>query len=217
MIQTKRVALDYIGRRGSATNISRAQRIEYARQLMEKELLPHVGMEPHTEGKKAYFLGYVVNRLLLCALHRQGEDDRDHYANKRLDLAGPLLSGLFRILLKKLRKDVMMYLQRCVDSSKDFNLTAALKVKTITNGLKYALATGNWGLQGAATKAGVSQVLNRLTYASSLSHLRRVNTPLAKEGKSARPRQLHNTHWGYVWCVSFPFSLSLSSFLFFTN
>lgn len=49
-----------------------------------------------------------------------------------------------------------------------------------------------------STKAGVSQVLNRYTYASTLSHLRRCNTPLGREGKIAKPRQLHNTHWGMV-------------------
>merc|ERR1711990_567868 len=47
-------------------------------------------------------------------------------------------------------------------------------------------------------RAGVSQVLNRLTYASTLSHLRRLNTPLGREGKQAKPRQLHNTHWGFI-------------------
>ena len=41
-------------------------------------------------------------------------------------------------------------------------------------------------------------MLNRLTFASSLSHLRRLNTPLAKQGKLAKPRQLHNSHWGMV-------------------
>lgn len=55
----------------------------------------------------------------------------------------------------------------------------------ITDGLKYSLATGNWGDKKTATKAGVSQVLNRLTYASALSHLRRLNTPLGREGKQA--------------------------------
>lgn len=54
------------------------------------------------------------------------------------------------------------------------------------------------GDKGNTTKAGVSQVLNRLTYASSLSHLRRSNTPLARTGKQAKPRQLHNSHWGMV-------------------
>lgn len=77
------VHIDFIGRRGSATNVLRADRINYAKQLLEKELLPHIGIDPSHSNKKAYFLGYVVNRLLLCSLGRQGEDDRDHYANKR--------------------------------------------------------------------------------------------------------------------------------------
>merc|ERR1740138_690345 len=33
---------------------------------------------------------------------------------------------------------------------------------------------------------------------ATLSHLRRMITPLARSGKLAKPRQLHNTHWGLV-------------------
>lgn len=40
------------------------------------------------------------------------------------------------------------------------------------------------------------KVLNRLTFASTLSHLRRVNSPIGRDGKLAKPRQLHNTLWG---------------------
>nr|BCB28863.1 DNA-dependent RNA polymerase II second largest subunit [Mycoleptodonoides aitchisonii] len=136
----------------------------------------------------------MIHRLLLAALERRDLDDRDHFGKKRLDLAGPLLANLFRMLFRKLTKDVYRYLQ------KEFNLSLAVKHNTITNGLKYSLATGNWGDQkkSMASKAGVSQVLNRYTYASTLSHLRRCNTPLGREGKIAKPRQLHNTHWGMV-------------------
>jgi DNA-directed RNA polymerase II subunit RPB2 len=42
------------------------------------------------------------------------------------------------------------------------------------------------------------QVLNRLAYASTLSHLRRINSPVGREGKLAKPRQLHNTQWGII-------------------
>ncbi|OQR95634.1 DNA-directed RNA polymerase II [Thraustotheca clavata] len=198
VIQDQEVALDFIGRRGSAINVTKSERLRYAQDILQKEMLPHVGIEDHNETKKAYFLGYVVHKLLMCSLGRIGEDDRDHYGNKRLDLAGPLLGGLFRILFKKLTKDVKSYLQKCVDAGRDFQLSLAIKSKTITNGLRYSLATGNWGMQKTASKAGVSQVLNRLTYASSLSHLRRLNTPLGREGKQAKPRQLHNTHWGMI-------------------
>lgn len=46
------------------------------------------------------------------------------------------------------------------------------------------------------------QVLNRLTYASTLSHLRRVNSPIGREGKLAKPRQLHNRWAAAVFCAS---------------
>lgn len=73
----------------------------------------------------------------------------------------------------------------------------AIRPNTITDGLKYALATGNWGKRDN-TRAGVSQVLNRYTFTSTLSHLRRTNTPIGRDSKAAKPRQLHNTHWGMV-------------------
>ncbi|WZZ25172.1 hypothetical protein YC2023_008573 [Brassica napus] len=184
VIQNQQVALDYIGKRGAPMGVTKEKRIKYAKDILQKEMLPHVGVGEFCETKKAYYFGYIIHRLLLCALGRRPEDDRDHYGNKRLDLAGPLLGGLFRM---------------CVDNGKEVNLQFAIKAKTITSGLKYSLATGNWGQANAAgTRAGVSQVLNRLTYASTLSHLRRLNSPIGREGKLAKPRQLHNSQWGMM-------------------
>ncbi|KAJ2878759.1 DNA-dependent RNA polymerase II, partial [Coemansia aciculifera] len=142
----------------------------------------------------------MIHRLLLCALERREPDDRDHYGKKRMDLGGPLLASLFRTLFRKLTKETTMYLQKCIDSNREFNMNMAVQQGTITNGLRYALATGNWGEQKKAmqARAGVSQVLNRYTFASTLSHLRRCNTPIGRDGKIAKPRQLHNTHWGLV-------------------
>jgi len=197
-IQNQTVALDYIGKRGTAINVGRRERVQYARDILQKEMLPHVGVEEHNETKKAFFLGYIVHKILMCSLGRLHEDDRDHLGKKRLDLAGPLLGSLFRILFKKLTKNVQRYLKKCVESGKEFNLEKAINAKTISDGLKYSLATGNWGDKRDASRAGVSQVLNRLTYASALSHLRRCNAPLAKEGKLAKPRMLHCTHWGMI-------------------
>jgi DNA-directed RNA polymerase II subunit RPB2 len=198
VIQSKILALDFIGKRGSAVNVGRNERISYARGLLQKELLPHVGTDEVCETKKAFFMGYVVHKLLMCSLGRLEPDDRDHYGKKRLDLAGPLVAGLFRTLFRTLTKNVKKYLTKCLDEGRQFVLGVAIKSQTITHGLKYSLATGNWGEMASATRAGVSQVLNRLTYASALSHLRRLNTPLGREGKQAKPRQLHNTHWGMI-------------------
>ncbi|CAN8067772.1 unnamed protein product [Agarophyton chilense] len=193
-------ALDFIGRRGPGKGgLSRADRIKYGRDVLQLELLPHIGTEPGSEMKKSYYLGYMVNKLLHVALGRQREDDRDHYGNKRLDLAGPLLTTLFRQLLRKLMKDVRANAKRIINAGGDVDLNSLVKSSIITNGLKYALSTGNWNSAGGApTKTGVSQVLSRLTFASSLSHLRRMNSPIGREGKLAKPRQLHNTHWGMI-------------------
>ena len=60
------------------------------------------------------------------------------------------------------------------------------------------MATGNWGMKMNANKQGVSQVLNRLTFISTLSHCRRVQTPTDNTGKLIPPRKLHSTSWGYV-------------------
>ena len=79
------------------------------------------------------------------------------------------------------------------------NIYKIIKSTTIENGIKRALATGDFGIKNTnSNKVGVAQVLNRLTYISSLSHLRRINTPIDKSGKLIPPRKLHNTQWGFV-------------------
>jgi DNA-directed RNA polymerase II subunit RPB2 len=199
LIQDRPAALDWIGRRtGQAGTADR--RMRYARDLLRKEFLPHISQEQGSETKKAFFLGYMINRLLLVALGRREEDDRDHFGKKRLDLAGPLMANLFRQVWARAMKDMNRYLQRCIENNQDFNVLQAIKAQTVTSGLRYSLSTGNWGEQkkAASARAGVSQVLNRYTYASTLSHLRRTNTPIGRDGKLAKPRQLHNTHWGLV-------------------
>uniref|UniRef100_A0A452TSD5 DNA-directed RNA polymerase subunit beta n=1 Tax=Ursus maritimus TaxID=29073 RepID=A0A452TSD5_URSMA len=185
VIQEQNVALNFIGSRGAKPGVTKEKRIKYAKEVLQKEMLPHVGVSDFCETKKAYFLGYMVHRLLLAALGRRELDDRDHYGNKRLDLAGPLLAFLFRGMFKNLLKEVRIYAQKFIDRGKDFNLELAIKTRIISDGLKYSLATGNWGDQKKAhqARAGVSQVLNRLTFASTLSHLRRLNSPIGRDGK----------------------------------
>jgi len=199
-IQTQDVALDFIGKRGIKMFNEREKRIQSAQERLEKDMLPHIATTPNNEQKKAFFIGYMVHRLCNAALGRTGEDDRDHYGKKRVDMAGYLMGSLFRQLFRKFVDEATISLKKDVDARKDMNLRSSFKPRLITIGLRNALSTGNWGIAkaGQAPKTGVSQVLNRLTFASSVSHLRRLNTPIMKQGKLARPRQLHNTHWGMV-------------------
>ena len=179
----------------------------FALEVLNNDLFPHC----RTTEQKIYFLGYMTNCLLKCSLGIENVSDRDSYVNKRIDLTGTLLNNLFRNYFNKMVKDMQKQTVREINtgswrSTNDYesiinmtNIYKIVKPTTIENGIKRALATGDFGVkQVNSNKVGVAQVLNRLTYISSLSHLRRVNTPIDKNGKLIPPRKLHSTSWGFL-------------------
>ena len=180
---------------------------EFTLEVINSDLFPHC----HTQEQKTYFLGYMTNRLIQTSLGWLTTSDRDSYLNKRIDTCGILLNNLFRNYFNKLVKDMQKQIVREMNngswkSNEDYgnivnmtNIYKIIKSTTIENGLKRALATGDFGIKHInSNKVGVAQVLNRLTYISSLSHLRRINTPIDKSGKLIPPRKLHNTTWGFL-------------------
>jgi DNA-directed RNA polymerase beta subunit/intein/homing endonuclease len=183
------------------------KKYEFTMDILSNDLFPHC----HSVTQKIYFLGYMTYRLLLASFEITKQDDRDSYVNKRVDLTGTLLNNLFRNYFNKLVKDMEKQIIREINTgswkSTDnyeniINLTNIYKIvksTTIENGLKRALATGDFGIKHTnSNKVGVAQVLNRLTYVSSLSHARRISTPTDKSGKLVPPRKLHNTSWGFA-------------------
>jgi DNA-directed RNA polymerase beta subunit len=180
---------------------------EFALDVLNNDLFPHC----HNMTEKIYFLGYMANKLLQTSFGNSPCSDRDSYLNKRIDLTGSLLNNLFRNYFNKLVKDMQKQIIREINngswrSTEDYNsiinltnIYKIIKSTTIENGLKRALATGDFGIkQVNSNKVGVAQVLNRLTYIASLSHLRRINTPIDKSGKLIPPRKLHNSSWGFL-------------------
>jgi len=180
---------------------------EFTKSVLDNDLFPHCP----SKTEKIYFLGYMINKLLRTSFGWRKPDDRDSYSNKRLDLAGSLINNLFRNYFNKLVKDMQKQIIREInngswqstDNVKNIinqtNIYKIIKSTTIENGIKRALATGDFGIKNTnSQKVGVAQVLNRLTYISTLSHLRRINTPIDKSGKLIPPRKLHNTQWGFI-------------------
>jgi DNA-directed RNA polymerase II subunit RPB2 len=187
-----------------------AKKRTFTQDVLNNDLFPHC----HNATQKIYFLGYMVNRIIRCSLDMAKQDDRDSYVNKRVDLTGALLNNLFRNYFNKLVKDMSKQIIKEINtgswrSTDDHmsivnktNIYKIIKSTTIENGIKRALSTGDFGIKNVnSNKVGVAQVLNRLTYVSSLSHLRRINTPVDKSGKLIAPRKLHNTTWGFL-CVA---------------
>lgn len=185
---TRLNALKYIGLQAIHT-LKETERIDYARQVVENELFPHMGITSSIK-EKAYFLGYIVHKLLSTHLGMRKEDDRDDYMNKRVESSGVLCYELFRQLFKKYTSTIVTNIEKKKQIPDAMAIIPRLPI--ITNGLRHCFGTGNWGVpKNIYIRTGVSQILSRLSYGATLSNLRRITIPVGKESKNAKIRQIH--------------------------
>ena len=186
--------------------------------ILADEFFPHIcestiGSADSVDYAKACLLAYMTRKVLWVSQGRIVNDDRDGYSNKRVDLPGFLLANLFRTYFSsKMVKDIRSSLGKEIHNGswkasgnyEDIinvgNIYKIIKSTIIDVGFRSSLATGNFGSAklGGPTKIGVSQVLNRLNYLASISHMRRCSTPIEKTGKLIQPRKLHNTSIMFV-------------------
>lgn len=191
-VQTEEEAIQHISLSIPAS-AAKDNKMAYTTEVVKTKLLPHLGITASTR-EKALFLGHVVNKLISTYIGLRKKDDIDHYNNKRFEPSGVLFTELFRNLFKQYLKTLSTQLSR---RAKVMDHTDRLT--RITTNIRHSMSTGNWGPQkNTYYRTGVSQVLNRLSYASSLSHLRRVAIPLGKESKTTKPRQIHTSSFGFV-------------------
>ncbi|MCE4609826.1 MAG: DNA-directed RNA polymerase subunit B [Desulfurococcales archaeon] len=192
-VRTREEALEFIGNR-LAPGQPREIRIARAEEFLDKQFLPHLGDKPEDRRKKAYFLAEMANRVLQLYLGKRPADDKDHYSNKRLRLAGDLIAEIFRegynALVNVIRNQLEEYISQRHRSKPKLNYI--VRADILTERLRSALATGNWGRE----RTGVSQALDRTNWISLLSHLRRVISPLSRGQIHFEARDLHGTHWG---------------------
>jgi DNA-directed RNA polymerase subunit B len=190
-VDTVRDAILYIGNRVAHGQVEE-YRIQKAEQAIDKNFLPHLGRTSQSRRDKAIFLGEMACRVIELKLGRRKPDDKDHFKNKRLRLAGPLLADLFRVAFRNLVRDIKYQLERIGVKGPIITVSAAVRPGIITERLQHALATGNWG----RGRVGVTQLLDRTNYLSTLSHLRRLQSPLSRSQPNFEARDLHSTHWG---------------------
>ena len=198
-VLSTRDAIVYIGNR-VAHGMLEEFRIRRAENLLDWGLLPHLGREPENRRDKAMFLGEAVCKLLELKLGWIDPDDRDHYGNKVIRLAGQLLADLFRTAFRNLVRDMKYQLERMGMKRSPSAIGSVIRPGIISDKLKNALATGNWG----RGKVGVTQLLDRTNYLSTLSHLRRIQSPLSRSQANFEARDLHPTHFGRVCPVETP-------------
>jgi DNA-directed RNA polymerase subunit B len=192
-IVTSRDSIVYISKRIAPGMLEEFQ-IKRAETLLDWGLLPHLGKNPDNRHEKALFLGEAASKLIELKLGWVDADDKDHYGNKVIKFAGQMLADLFRTAFRNLIRDMKYQLERSGQKRGINAVAAAVRPGIISDKLNNAIATGNWG----RGRVGVTQLLDRTNYMSTISHLRRIQSPLSRSQPNFEARDLHATHFGRI-------------------
>jgi DNA-directed RNA polymerase II subunit RPB2 len=211
-VTTKATAIEWIAQHISASWNVKTHKNMIVADIIANELFPQIGGEDMAY-EKACFLGHMTRKVLWVDSRRIGTDDRDSYPNKRVDVPGFLLADLMRKTYNnRMIKDIRISLSKEIHSGSwkatgnwgeivnINNINKIIKPTILDVSLRSSLGTGNFGSGkiGTPGKIGVSQVLSRLNYASAISHLRRISTPIEKTGKLIAPRKLHSSQAFFI-------------------
>lgn len=192
-VENQEEAIEAIGRK-VAPGQSKEYRVNRANQVIDQYFLPHLGTSPESRRAKAFFLARMAEAVFELTLGIRMEDDKDHYANKRLKLAGDLMEEIFRVAFLRLMKDVKYQLERAKVRGRVLKMSTAVRSDVLTDRLMHPMATGNW----VGGRTGVSQLIDRHNCISVISHLRRVISPLSRSQPHFEARDLHPTQWGRI-------------------
>ena len=200
MIFTQDLALKYI------KTFTKGKTVSHVYEILYNYFLPHIG-ETNLQ-HKAFYLGYIVNNLLKVFVKEEPVTDRDNFKYKRIELSGILLNDLFneyytaqkQHIYQKIDKEYYYkpgIYQKNFMSLIENNYKEYFKERIVENGIRKAFK-GDWGSQDHTKKAGIVQDLNRLSFNSAISHLRKLNLPLDSSAKVIGPRLCHGSQWGII-------------------
>ena len=172
--------------------------------ILHHNLLPNYKRDNR---KKVNYLCYVVRKLLLTYLGVYPKIDRDSYAYKRINTPGNLLLELYRELWNQFKKRASLK----IDTEYKFNfdksksdidsLVNLSNLHTVFDSRildKIVKSFGSVFGTGISGQQGIVQDLNRNCMLGTLSHIRRLVTPLPPGSKAIGPRKLHGSQWGFV-------------------
>ncbi|XP_052807521.1 DNA-directed RNA polymerase III subunit RPC2-like [Mya arenaria] len=201
---TQLQALKYIGTRIRQRRMwggPKKTKIDEARDVLYGVILSHIPVVDWNFKMKAVYLALMVRRVIQAQLGIVKADDRDYYGNKRLELAGSLVSLLFEDLFKKFNSELKRIADITIPKPRaaQFDIVKHMRQDQITNGLVNSISTGNWTIKRfKMDRSGVTQVLSRLSYISALGMMTRVSSQFEKTRKVSGPRSLQPSQWGML-------------------
>ncbi|MFT4312824.1 MAG: DNA-directed RNA polymerase subunit B'' [Candidatus Woesearchaeota archaeon] len=192
-------AMDAIAKKAGITQ-TKEIRLERVSDILDRYLLPHIGVTTEHRLQKAQNLCKMFKQFIQVDAGVISEDDKDHFQNKRIKLAGDLLADLFQANLRVLVDDLVYNFQRIVKRGKFPSIKVIIRDKLLTSRMYSAMATGNW----VGGRKGISQRIQRWNYLETLAHLQRVVSPLSASQENFNARALHPTHLGRLCPVETP-------------
>jgi DNA-directed RNA polymerase beta subunit len=185
------------------------------RQILDNDILPHVGKTPNDRYKKVRFLGHLIRRLLMTYLGLIPSTDRDSYKNKRINPAGVSYAKIFKThfnfaivqsVKRRFRRDFKNTSFSNINLEHSF--THAIYTQEFERALVQAIITGDKSINIRRKQIAnnlSSQQLHRKNLINQISTLRNINTKNTSSAKqSARAnemRRVHSSMIGYVCCV----------------
>jgi DNA-directed RNA polymerase II subunit RPB2 len=198
-------------------SFTKVKTVEESYNILINYLLPHIG-EMNFKAK-AHFIGHMVFEMLKVIHNDEKVTDRDNFKYKRVDSSGYLMKELFieysnimyENVYKKIDKEFYYHTAEYVDAGPVTETSSYLDLfseehfteRYVEAGFKKAFK-GDWGAEVHTKREGVIQSLNRLSYNSFISHLRKVNLPLDSSSKLVGPHLLHGSQWGYLDPIDTP-------------
>ncbi len=197
-INTKSDALRYILNTEKFITVKGDDKIKYIQQVFMIELFPHIPI--YSRKEFVFWLSQIIRKILFATFAGRELDDKDHLRLKRVDSAGVLMYDIIRSLWKKTMVELFHNCKRKPNSD-IFNS----KLTTMSEYLRKCFSKGQWGLpNNSHQRIGVCQLLTRLSYASTISHIRKTSIPAIKNSKKSQIRQLHQSHIGMFCPASTP-------------
>ena len=185
-----------------ATREEKSMKGYKGREFLRSMVLPHIPSTLTEFRRKAVFIGFMTRWLLMSATDERMIDGRDFFGNKRLELAGELLELLFEDLFKTFNNSMQKTVSRTINKSKNVDsnsISQAMHSDTITRGLKYAISSGNWNItRFKMNRAGVSQLLGRMSYLQFVSMVTRISSHFEKTQKVSGARLLYPSQFGFI-------------------
>ena len=207
-IFTQQEALEYIGNRvsiksGAKFADNRSRYVQEAIEALIGVIINQVPVQGLNFRPKAVYVAYMTRRVLMAYHDNSLLDDKDFVGNKRLELAGQLLSLLFEDLFKKMNTEIRQGVDKALQqSNRAFEYDAIeqlVGVHSLTSGMVRTISSGNWDLKRfKMRRAGVTHVLSRLSYISALGMMTRMSSQFEKTRKISGPRALQASQFGMI-------------------